>query len=790
MNLCYEEVSPKIAFQNFDYWPKEEKLKFNELTDESMTPVNLEYGSPSVLISDSNGNPVNIRPEKVRIYKTADSRLNESLVNLMYEDGNNLRFLETSNYTVTDNNNYLELNTANLDLTKVIKLNFNLDDTDENNNPVIRSGESRKLNEMLKFYTTVNKINIGYTYDLLGNRVDTAQELVKNDTAGGDLVVDNSNNNHYVYSEDKKYLLSDNFYSYTYDIDGYLITKTFKDNTLKFWQYTWDAEGNLTKVVRINGGVTEFGEEYVYDEAGQRVLTIGNNKTTVSIYNGLNLIYESTTDTAGTSIKDLVYAFDNLQMVIEGGSENYYHQDILGTTRFVRDTNWNTKQENIFDPFGKEMINSQIEGNELHYKYATHDMMNNDTGLTYMQARWMDNETGRFASPDSERQGNNWYVYCHNNPTTLVDPKGTISDYFGFSYYYPYYNFYYNKNYFNDYNNNFKSNFDNQWGYRSLLGVASSAGYNSDFNWGEFLRGAGEQFTSHYSWVTQPFYDAYNFGKDKSPLIRPALYCPAALIGFFNIRNTYKGLQLTNTAFNEIKEIREEGLGWWTFGKGMNLLSGGVNWFFDYLNNPGYESGKLLTEEGLNATELSLSILGPEFLASKLGFVSKLPTTMQFMEDGAAVSRLYALETSTAAKFEMGLWSADTKSLTLSEMTNMWKNPQNLITFNKEGQLLLNSAMRGDIYVLGRQVDTAVAKNWPGYKILDIPDWSIPKNDAWIQGIIDKKATVYLGSPQTQATLWDAFNARDTVFARELGQLRAAGYTQVGDYMIPPGVKP
>jgi RHS repeat-associated protein len=95
-------------------------------------------------------------------------------------------------------------------------------------------------------------------------------------------------------------------------------------------------------------------------------------------------------------------------------------------------------------------------------------------------------------------------------------------------------------------------------------------------------------------------------------------------------------------------------------------------------------------------------------------------------------------------------------------------------------------AAADDVFVLGRQVDTAVAKQWPGHNILDIPNWTLKKNDAFIQGIIDSRGKVYLGSPQTRATLWDAANNRATVFARELDQLRAAGYREVGDYMLPP----
>jgi hypothetical protein len=98
-------------------------------------------------------------------------------------------------------------------------------------------------------------------------------------------------------------------------------------------------------------------------------------------------------------------------------------------------------------------------------------------------------------------------------------------------------------------------------------------------------------------------------------------------------------------------------------------------------------------------------------------------------------------------------------------------------------------ATKQPTYVLGRQVDTAVAKDWAGHSALDIPNWTLAKNDAWIQNIIDTRGSVYLGSPQTRATLWDAVNNRPTVFARELEQLRNAGYTQVGDYMYPPVLK-
>jgi hypothetical protein len=95
-------------------------------------------------------------------------------------------------------------------------------------------------------------------------------------------------------------------------------------------------------------------------------------------------------------------------------------------------------------------------------------------------------------------------------------------------------------------------------------------------------------------------------------------------------------------------------------------------------------------------------------------------------------------------------------------------------------------AADSELVVLGRQVDTAVAKEWPGHQVLDIPDWTLGKNDAWVQSAIDRNANVYLASPQNASTLFDTVAGRPTVFARELGQFFDAGYTQAGDYMIPP----
>lgn len=89
--------------------------------------------------------------------------------------------------------------------------------------------------------------------------------------------------------------------------------------------------------------------------------------------------------------------------------------------------------------------------------------------------------------------------------------------------------------------------------------------------------------------------------------------------------------------------------------------------------------------------------------------------------------------------------------------------------------------------VIGRLPDTSVAKGWAGHEVLDIPDWTIAKNDAWVKSVMDRKMPVYVGSNPTWVNIWDAAAGRTTVFGRELQQFTKAGYTWDGWTLVPPG---
>jgi len=49
----------------------------------------------------------------------------------------------------------------------------------------------------------------------------------------------------------------------------------------------------------------------------------------------------------------------------------------------------------------------------------------NNTGLIYMQARYIDPATGRFVSEYPGRHGSEWFAYCGDNPASNIDADGS-----------------------------------------------------------------------------------------------------------------------------------------------------------------------------------------------------------------------------------------------------------------------------------------------------------------------------------------------------------------------------
>jgi RHS repeat-associated protein len=97
----------------------------------------------------------------------------------------------------------------------------------------------------------------------------------------------------------------------------------------------------------------------------------------------------------------------------------------------------------------------------------------------------------------------------------------------------------------------------------------------------------------------------------------------------------------------------------------------------------------------------------------------------------------------------------------------------------------------GDIFVIGKQADTAAYIGKPGFNVLNLPkeEWSLANNEAWVQGGMDRGAPFMPTSEPNPATVFNSSRGELSVFGRELRQLFNGGYdiqgAQQGELLWP-----
>ncbi len=205
--------------------------------------------------------------------------------------------------------------------------------------------------------------------------------------------------------------------TYTYDKDGNLLD----DETLA---NTWNYKQQL---IESDNGVDVL--EYWYDHEGQRVRAKNDSDNTYYA----NKLYN--VDPSGKETKS-IYAGDALVSTIETistvVSPYYVHTDHLGGTNVVTDDTGAQVELLDYFPYGDQRISSGSFTNAKQYIGQEYD---EDTQLSYLNARYYNGARGQFISQDPEfwvtsldwlldPQNQNSYAYARNNPITLSDPTG------------------------------------------------------------------------------------------------------------------------------------------------------------------------------------------------------------------------------------------------------------------------------------------------------------------------------------------------------------------------------
>jgi RHS repeat-associated protein len=192
--------------------------------------------------------------------------------------------------------------------------------------------------------------------------------------------------------------------------------------------YTWNARGQLTKVVEPG----RFDTTYTYNPEGHRISTTHGGQTwhwTVDpVGAGMPRFITRQHQPTGV-ITHYIYAGDILLYQFEegGGAARYYHYDHLGSTVLLTDGEGTATDRFSYSAYGETL--SRTGSTDTPFQWlGAYGVQTDVTGLHHMRARYFHARLGRFLSEDPIlfAGGQNWYAYAEGNPVMAVDPTGDV----------------------------------------------------------------------------------------------------------------------------------------------------------------------------------------------------------------------------------------------------------------------------------------------------------------------------------------------------------------------------
>ncbi len=235
---------------------------------------------------------------------------------------------------------------------------------------------------------------LSYLYDPLGNRIEVDGTLARTNLpiAVSSASYDAANQLN-VWSG----------VSASYDANGNTLTDVTGN------QFTWNSRNQLT-------GITNSSTAFLYDAYGRRAAKGNGGQTTSYLYDGLNRVLESA---AGVNTTLLPGGIDEY-FLRNNGSTSVPIVDGLGSVLETTDANANTLASYWYAPYGWTSVNGS-DSNTTEFSGRE-----NDGGLYYYRARYLNPVTGRFLSQDPLGMvaGPNQYAYSGANPVSFRDPLG------------------------------------------------------------------------------------------------------------------------------------------------------------------------------------------------------------------------------------------------------------------------------------------------------------------------------------------------------------------------------
>jgi RHS repeat-associated protein len=182
----------------------------------------------------------------------------------------------------------------------------------------------------------------------------------------------------------------------------------------------WDGAGKLRRIRENATGSTLYSAEY--DAEGTRVRSVQGGVTHTYSY-GAGLLKDA------SSAGNITYTPGINQRT--GTTDLYYHQDWLGSTRYLSDsTGLNAPNAYRFDAYGSQSAFAGTDSTKQKWIGGLGYQSDLPGGMMHVGARAYDPVVGRFISPDpiGFAGGLNLYGYCGSNPVGAVDPSGLMSE--------------------------------------------------------------------------------------------------------------------------------------------------------------------------------------------------------------------------------------------------------------------------------------------------------------------------------------------------------------------------
>lgn len=228
-------------------------------------------------------------------------------------------------------------------------------------------------------------------------------------------------------------------YRYTYNATSNRLTDIKTPGGAIVFTIGYDAQGNITnksaqnytfdranRMSQINGLQT-----YRYDGMGRRVQTTDtvDGKTTFWIYSQAGQVLHTSEARRNQNLSYIYLGNSQVATRAVAWTDGavavkYQHTDALGSPVAETNTAGVVVARHSYAPFGEAFAGAS-DGTG----YTGH-VMDQGTGLTYMQQRYYDPQIGRFLSADpvasNIRSGLNFnrYNYAANNPYMYTDPDG------------------------------------------------------------------------------------------------------------------------------------------------------------------------------------------------------------------------------------------------------------------------------------------------------------------------------------------------------------------------------